>query len=56
MNYFCCLCFMFVFVAMSHLFLAVLWSPAGKKLSCVLCFLVFVSLSYVCLDLHQILW
>ena len=42
---------MFVFVMLSCLLLAALWSPAGKGLtswlSCVLCFLVFVSLSHL---------
>ena len=39
------LCFTFVFIMLPCLFLAALWSPAGKGLtswlSCVLCFLVF---------------
>ena len=40
-DHFCHLCFAFVFVIMSCLFLAVLWSPTGKQLtswpSCMLC-------------------
>ena len=46
---FCYLCF--VFVMLSCLFIAALWSFAGKGLtswlSCVWCFLVFLSLSLV---------
>ena len=42
---------MFIFVMLSCLFLAALWSPAGKELtdwlSCVLCFLVVWSLSHM---------
>ena len=45
MDRFCKLCFMLVHVVLSCLFLATLWSPAGKGLtswlSCMLCFLVF---------------
>ena len=45
MDHFCYLCF--VFVMLSCLFIAALWSPAGKSLtswlSCVLCFIVFFS-------------
>ena len=45
---FCYLCFMFVFVMLSYLFLAALRSPVGigltSWLSCVLYFLVFLSL------------
>ena len=41
MDHFCYLCFMFVML--SCLFIAALWSPAGKGLtfclSCMLCFL-----------------
>ena len=41
----------FVFIILSCLFLAALWSPAGKGLtswlSCVWCFLVFLSLSHM---------
>ena len=48
-NHFCYLCFMFVFVMLSCLFLAALWSPAGKgltsRLSCVLSFLLFCHFS-----------
>ena len=51
---FCYLCFMFTFGMLSCLFLAALWSPAGKGLtsciSCVLCFLVFLSL------FHMVFW
>ena len=40
-NPFCYLCFMYVFVMLSFLFLATLWLLAGNWLtSCVLCFLV----------------
>ena len=50
--------FAFVFVVKSCLFLAALWSPARKELtswlSCVLCFLVFVSLSHMCLNPHEV--
>ena len=46
---FCYLCFLFVML--SCLFIAVLWSPAGKGLtswlSCMWCFLAFLSLSHV---------
>ena len=46
MDHFCYLCF--VFVNLSCLFIAALWSPAGKGLiswfHCVLCFLEFLSL------------
>ena len=49
MDPFCYLCFMSVML--SCLFFAALWAPVGKGLvswlSCVLCFLVFVSLSSV---------
>ena len=42
---FLCVCFAFVFIILSCMFIAVLWSPAGKRmtswLSCVWCFLVF---------------
>ena len=48
---FCYLCFTFVFIILSCLFLVALWSPAGKELpcwhSCVWCFLVFLSLSHM---------
>ena len=51
MDPFSYVCFMFVFVVLSCLFLAALWSPAGKRvtlwLSFVLCFLVFMSLSHM---------
>ena len=44
-DHFCYLWIIFVFVMLSCLFLAALWSPAGKGLSpwlsCVWCFLVF---------------
>ena len=51
MDLFCLVCFMFVFVMLSCLFLAALLSPAGKGLiSCVffvLCFsCVFVTFPY----------
>ena len=49
MDHFCYL--FFVSVMLSCLFSAVLWSPAGKGLAswlfCVLCLLVFLSLSHV---------
>ena len=48
---FCILCFTVVFNILTCLFLAALWSPAGKGLtfwaSCVWCFLVFLSLSHM---------
>ena len=48
-NGFCYLCF--VFIMLFYLFIAALWSPAGKgltsSLSCVWCFLLFLSLSHV---------
>ena len=48
-DHFCYLCFLFVML--SCLFIAVLWSPGGKGLaswlSCMLCFIVFLSLSHV---------
>ena len=48
---FCYLCFMVIFVMLSFLFLAALWSSAGKQLAswlfCVLCFLGFLSISHV---------
>ena len=51
MDPFCYLSFMFVFVMLSFLFLAAMWSPAGKGLnswfSCVLCFLTVLSLSCI---------
>ena len=52
MDPFSYLCFRWcAFVMISNLFLAVLWSPGGKGLtpwlSCVLCFLVFLSLSHM---------
>ena len=42
------LCFMFVFVILSCLFLAALWSPAGKGLLALLCvmFSCVLSLSH----------
>ena len=48
---FCHLCFVFVFVILSFLFLAALWSPAGKGLTfwllCVVCIsCVFVIFPY----------
>ena len=47
----CYLCVMFVFVMLSFLLLAALWSPAVKGLNswltCVLCFLVFLTLSHM---------
>ena len=49
MDHFCYLCF--VFAKLSCLFIAALWSSAGKVLtswlSCVWCLLVFLSLSHV---------
>ena len=45
---FCNLCVTLVILVLSCLFLAALQSAAGKGLaSCVLCFLVFLSLSHV---------
>ena len=49
MDQFCYL--RFVFVMLPGLFIAALWSPAGigqaAWLSCMLCFIVFLSLSHV---------
>ena len=49
--FFVILCFMFVFALLYCLNLAALWPPAGKGLtswlSCVCCFLVFLSLSHM---------
>ena len=49
MDHFCYLCF--VFVMLSFLFIAALWSSAGKGLafwlSHMLCFIVYLSLSCV---------
>ena len=49
MDYFCYLCY--VFVMLSCLFVAALWSPARKGLvswlSRMLCFIVFLSVSNV---------
>ena len=48
MDHLCYLCF--VFVMLSHLFIAALWSPAGKGLASELLFvmfIVFLSLSHV---------
>ena len=51
MNPSCYLCVMFVFAMLSCMFLAALLSPAGKGLtswlSCVLCFIVCLSLSHI---------
>ena len=51
MDHFCYLCF--VFVSLSCLFVAALWTPAGKGLtswlSCVWCFVVFLWLPMWCL-------
>ena len=49
---FCHLCFMFVFVMLSYLFLAALWSPFGKRtdllaLLCVVFSSVFVTVWYL---------
>ena len=50
MDHFCCLCF--VFVMLSCLLIAALWSPAGKGLaswlSCVWCFSCILSLPKWC--------
>ena len=51
-DYFCCLCLMFVFVVLFCLFLVALERADLLALMC-LCFLVFVSPSHMCLDLHQ---
>ena len=52
MDHFCYACFMFVFVMLSCLFLALLWSPAARTLtswlSYLLCFLVFCHFSIWC--------
>ena len=52
-DHFCYVCFMIVFVMLYCLFLAALWSPAGKfltsLLSCVLIFLAFCHFSIWCL-------
>ena len=49
--FFCYVCFLFVSVMLSCMFLAALGSPGGKGLtswlSCVLCFLVLLSLSHI---------
>ena len=51
MDPFCYQCFMFVFVILSCLFLAALWSFTWKGLtswlSCTSCLLAFLSLSYM---------
>ena len=44
MDHFCYLCF--VFVKLSCLFIATLWSPAGKVLTSWLSCLVFVTFPY----------
>ena len=45
MDLFCYICFIFIRVKLSGLFLTALWLPGGKGLTswlyCVLCFLVF---------------
>ena len=43
MDHLCCLCL--VFVMLSRLFIAALWSPAGKGLTSWLLFVMFVFLS-----------
>ena len=43
MDHLCYLCL--VFVMLSHLFIAALWSPAGKGLTSWLLFVIFVFLS-----------
>ena len=52
MDPFCYLCFMFVFVVLSCLFLAAFRSPAGKGMtsyfSCMRCFLVFCHIPIWC--------
>ena len=49
----CYFCYIFILVMLSCLFPAALWSPAGKGLtywlSCLSCFLVFLSLSLMVL-------
>ena len=48
MDHLCCFCL--VFVMFSRLFIAALWSPAGKGLtlgSCLWCLIVFLSFSHV---------
>ena len=39
MNHFCYLCFVFVFVILSFLCLAALWSPAGKVMTSLVSFM-----------------
>ena len=48
MDHFCYLCFMFIFVMLSCLFLAALGSPVGKRadLLCVVFSCVFVTFPY----------
>ena len=45
-----------VFVMLSHLFIAVLWSPAGKGLTSWLCFVMFncVFVTFPCGNLDQV--
>ena len=58
MDQFCYLCFLFVML--SCLFIAALLSPAGKELanwlSCMLCFIVFLSLSNVVFWVRCVTW
>ena len=57
---FCYLCFTFVFIILSCLFQAALWSPAGKGLtswlSCVWCFPVFLSLYHMVSQVRCSTW
>ena len=60
MDPFCYLCFVFIFVMLTCLFLAASGSPAGKWLtswlSCVLCFLVLLSLSHMVFKVRYGTW
>ena len=54
MNHLCFLCL--VFVMLSHLFIAALWSPAGKGLTSCLSFVMFkcVFVTFPCGILGQV--
>ena len=54
MDHFCYLCL--VFVMLSHLFYAALWSPAGKGLTSFLLFVMFycVFVTFPCGNLAQV--
>ena len=51
MVHLCCLCL--VFVMLSRLFIAALWSPAGKGLSSLLLFVMFIVISLLS---HVVSW